>query len=112
MLQEAKDLLDEAAELEAFLQTLGDADWERATGFMGWTPWDVMAHLLFFDEVSLLALEGEDAFTARRDEQVVGPALTQPRQRVGSPCRRFRRRRPPCRGACSAAPPAATARRS
>ena len=70
MLQEAQDLLDEAAELEDFLQTLGEADWKRPTGFMDWTPWDVVAHLLFFDEVSLVALEGGDAFAARREELV------------------------------------------
>jgi uncharacterized protein (TIGR03084 family) len=70
VLQEAQDLLDEAAELEDFLQTLGEADWKRPTGFMDWTPWDVVAHLLFFDEVSLVALEGGDAFAARREELV------------------------------------------
>ena len=70
MLQEAQDLLDEAAELEAFLQTLDDADWERPTGFMDWTPWDVVAHLHFFDEVSLVALDGAEAFAARREELV------------------------------------------
>jgi uncharacterized protein (TIGR03084 family) len=70
VLQEAQDLLDEAAELEDFLQTLGEADWKRPTGFMDWTPWDVVAHLLFFDEVSLVALEGAEAFAARRDELV------------------------------------------
>ncbi len=68
MLQEAQDLLDEAAELETFLQTLAEDDWKRPTGFMDWTPWDVVAHLHFFDEVSLVALEGREAFAARRDE--------------------------------------------
>jgi uncharacterized protein (TIGR03084 family) len=67
MLQEAQDLLAETEELHAFLETLGDADWERPTGFMDWTPWDVVAHLHFFDEVSLVALEGADAFATRRD---------------------------------------------
>ena len=66
MLQESVDLLAEADELHAFLQTLSDADWGRPTGFLGWTPWDVVAHLHFFDQVSLLALAGGDAFAARR----------------------------------------------
>jgi len=70
LLQEAQDLLDEAAELETFLQTLDDADWKRPTGFMDWTPWDVVAHLHFFDEVSLVALDGAEAFAARREELV------------------------------------------
>jgi uncharacterized protein (TIGR03084 family) len=68
MLQESEDLKLEADELHAFLKTLEPADWQRPTGFMTWTPWDVVAHLHFFDRVSLVALEGEEAFTARRDE--------------------------------------------
>ncbi len=68
MLQVARDLRDEADELHAFLQTLEAADWERTTQFMDWTPWDVVAHLHFFDEVSLLALTDEAGFAARRKE--------------------------------------------
>ena len=68
MLQESLDLKAEADELHAFLETLDADDWSRPTGFMSWTPWDVVAHLHFFDEMSLVALEGEVAFTARRDE--------------------------------------------
>jgi len=70
MLQEAVDLLAEAEELHGFLRTLDEADWSRETGFMGWTPWDVVAHLHFFDLVSLRSLEGREAFTRRRDELV------------------------------------------
>ncbi len=70
MLQESVDLLAEADELHGFLRTLEAADWERETGFMSWTPWDVVAHLHFFDRVSLLALQGREAFTRRRDELV------------------------------------------
>jgi uncharacterized protein (TIGR03084 family) len=68
MLQESLDLRAEADELHAFLQTLEETDWERPTGFMQWTPWDVVAHLHFFDRVSMLALKSEDAFAAKRDE--------------------------------------------
>jgi uncharacterized protein (TIGR03084 family) len=67
MLQESLDLCAEADELEAFLETLEPADWERETGFMTWTPWDVVAHLHFFDRVSLVALEGREAFATERD---------------------------------------------
>ena len=70
MLQESLDLLAEAEELHGFLETLEDADWERPTGFMQWTPWDVVAHLHFFDLVSLTSLEGEEAFAARRDQLI------------------------------------------
>jgi uncharacterized protein (TIGR03084 family) len=34
---------------------------------MQWTPWDVVAHLHFYDCVSLVSLEGAEAFAARRD---------------------------------------------
>ncbi len=67
MLQESLDLLAEANELNGFLDTLKDEDWERPTGFMEWTPWDVVAHLHFFDLVSLAALQGEEVFATERD---------------------------------------------
>jgi uncharacterized protein (TIGR03084 family) len=70
MLQESLDLRAEADELHSFLQTLEEGDWERPTGFMQWTPWDVVAHLHYFDRVSLLALTSGDAFAAKRDELV------------------------------------------
>ncbi len=66
MLQESQDLIAEAEELHAFLKTLDEEDWERPTGFMQWTPWDVVAHLHYFDRVSLVSLEGEEAFAAKR----------------------------------------------
>lgn len=70
MLQESLDLVAEADELHGFLSTLSDEDWGRPTAFQQWTPWDVVAHLHFYDCVSLVALEGRDAFGARRDALV------------------------------------------
>jgi uncharacterized protein (TIGR03084 family) len=70
MLQEGIDLLAEADQLNAFLDTLKDEDWDRPTTFMEWTPWDVVAHLHFFDQVSLVALKGEQAFASERDSLV------------------------------------------
>ncbi len=70
MLQESLDLVAEADELHAFLQTLDEEDWRKPTGFMGWTPWDVVAHLHFFDHASLKALEGREVFKDWRDELV------------------------------------------
>jgi uncharacterized protein (TIGR03084 family) len=67
MLQESQDLRAELEELHAFLETLDEADWEKPTAFKGWTPWDVIAHLHFYDRVSMLSLEGEEAFIPRRD---------------------------------------------
>jgi uncharacterized protein (TIGR03084 family) len=68
VLQESQDLRAEADELHAFLETLADEDWGRPTGFKSWTPWDVVAHLHFYDQVSMLSLEGEEAFLPRRGE--------------------------------------------
>lgn len=78
MLQESADLLAEAEELHDFLETLDAEDWKRPTGFMDWTPWDVVAHLHFFDLVSQTALEGEEAFVLRRDAliQSIGKGMT------------------------------------
>jgi uncharacterized protein (TIGR03084 family) len=74
MLQVCTDLRAEVDELGAFLSALPAEVWARETGFMGWTPWDVVAHLHFFDLVSLVALEGEDAFAAERKRLVAGMA--------------------------------------
>ena len=61
------DLREEAQEFHDFLTTLRSDDWERETLFMKWSPWDVVAHLHFFDEVSLRSLEGEEAFAPARE---------------------------------------------
>jgi uncharacterized protein (TIGR03084 family) len=70
VLEESRDLIAEAEELHAFLATLGEEDWSRPTAFQRWTPWDVVAHLHFYDCVSLVSLQGREAFTVRRDELI------------------------------------------
>ena len=45
-----------------------EENWQRATGFNQWTPWDIIAHLHFFDEISLVALRGGDAFDFTKQE--------------------------------------------
>jgi len=66
MLQESLDLRAEADEFHAFLQRLEPEDWERPTLFKQWTPWDVVAHLHFFDHVSVLAMKDVEGFGAAR----------------------------------------------
>jgi len=61
------DLRDEVDELHGLLRTLAPADWQRETGFMTWTPWDVVAHLHYFDLVSQVALQGEQEFAPERE---------------------------------------------
>ena len=66
MLQMSVDFRDEVDEFHRFLETLAPSDWERETGFMGWTPWDVVAHLHYYDLVSRASLGGEEAFAPER----------------------------------------------
>lgn len=82
MLQESVDLLAEAEELFGFLRTLREDDWGRVTAFKGWTPWDVVAHLHFFDLVSLTSLAGRDAFVKRRDELIACMAKGETNQQI------------------------------
>jgi uncharacterized protein (TIGR03084 family) len=69
-LQEALDFRAEADELHAFLRTLGEGDWNRPTTFQRWTPWDVVAHLHLYDQVSLASLAGEEVFAQERNKLV------------------------------------------
>ena len=69
-MQESRDLRAEADEFHAFLKTLDAADWSRPTPFLGWTPWDVVAHLHYFDRVALLALTDADAFAVTARELI------------------------------------------
>jgi uncharacterized protein (TIGR03084 family) len=75
VLQESLDLRAESDEFHSFLTTLDDGDWDRPTPFLGWTPWDVIAHLHFFDRMAVLALTDADAFTAQVKE-LIGAATT------------------------------------
>jgi uncharacterized protein (TIGR03084 family) len=67
-MQESQDLIDEMEEFHALLTTLSEKDWNTPTLFMDWTPWDVVAHLHYFDLVSMAALEGEESFAATQKE--------------------------------------------
>ena len=91
MLQEAIDFRAEADELHAFLRTLGERDWSRPTTFQRWTPWDVVAHLHLYDQVSLASLAGEEAFAAERN-RLVG-RIAKRRDQRGSRARAIRRAR-------------------
>ena len=70
MLQVSVDLREEVDELHGFLETLAPEGWDRETGFMQWTPWDVVAHLHYYDVVSMAALEGAEAFAKERDRVI------------------------------------------
>jgi len=71
-LQISEDLRAETDEFYAFLKTLDASDWETETLFMDWTPWDIVAHLHFFDDVSLASLAGREAFAVRQKDLLEG----------------------------------------
>ncbi len=79
MIQEAVALREELDDLNALLQTLGEADWRRATPFKGWTVWDVVAHLHHSDSQSALAIRDPARFragaAALRDAAKAGTSL-------------------------------------
>ena len=83
MLQVSLDFRDEVDEFHRFLQTLEPADWERKTGFMDWTPWDVVAHLHYFDLVSRASLGGEEAFKPERKDLLAAVAEGRTNQELG-----------------------------
>ncbi|TMA34212.1 MAG: TIGR03084 family protein [Deltaproteobacteria bacterium] len=70
MLQEALDFRAEADELHAFLASLDERAWSRPTTFQRWTPWDVVAHLHLYDQVSLSSLAGAEVFAAERSKLI------------------------------------------
>ena len=70
MLQVSLDLKAEADDFYGFLITLDPEDWTRPTLFKQWTPWDVVAHLHYFDRVSLVSLQGPEAFAGERQKLI------------------------------------------
>lgn len=57
-----RDLLDEYRELADLCATLSPADWRRRTDFYGWTPWDEVAHLCYFDQTALQSINDPEGF--------------------------------------------------
>ncbi len=56
------DLLDEARDLAALCVDLSAADWRRPSAFYGWSAWDEIAHLCFFDETALVSANEPERF--------------------------------------------------
>lgn len=59
-----RDLLDEYRALAELCATLNPEDWQRTTAFYGWTPWDEIAHLCYFDQTALLSVTDPQGFIA------------------------------------------------
>lgn len=62
------DLLTEYRQLASLVEALTPQQWGQKTPFCGWTPWDQIAHLCFFDESALLAAKSPEAFAAETAE--------------------------------------------
>ncbi len=71
MKQICDDFLAEVNYLHAVFQGLPEEIWTQETGFMKWTPWDVVAHLHLFDLVGLKSAEGRGAFGQERNRLAV-----------------------------------------
>jgi uncharacterized protein (TIGR03084 family) len=63
----SSDLLGEYRALAGLCETLTPAQWRLRTDFHGWTPWDEIAHLAFFDETGLQAATAPELFAAEKE---------------------------------------------
>ena len=68
-----RDLLAEYQSLADLCETLTPAQWQTRSTFFGWTPWDEIAHLCYFDETALQSATDADAFA--RDMKALGARL-------------------------------------
>ena len=72
MLEQASDLRAECDALYDFVSSLDADTWQQPTPFKGWTVWDVIAHLHYFNEAAVLSATSEEAFAASLVELVKG----------------------------------------
>ena len=56
------DLLAEYRDLAALSETLTPPQWLQRSEFYGWTPWDEIAHLCYFDETGLQSARDPEGF--------------------------------------------------
>jgi uncharacterized protein (TIGR03084 family) len=71
----ALDLLEEYRELAALCDTLTAEQWSAPSAFYGWTPWDEIAHLCYFDEAALQSVREPERFpsdAARLNARIAG----------------------------------------
>ena len=69
------DLLAEYRELAALADSLTPQQWQQRSEFYGWTPWDEVAHLCYFDDTALLSATDPEAFA--RDAAALMARLAQ-----------------------------------
>ena len=66
----AADLAAEQGALDAVVAPLDDTAWATPTASPGWSVFDQIAHLTYFDTTAALSLRDSAAFVAHRDELV------------------------------------------
>ena len=69
------DLLAEYRRLAELCTTLSPQDWQRRSAFYGWTPWDEIAHLCYFDETALSSAQDPERFA--REAAALGKRVAQ-----------------------------------
>jgi len=67
------DLLAEYGELAALAENLTAPQWLLRSEFYGWTAWDEVAHLCYFDETALQSVTHPQAFA--RDAALLGQRM-------------------------------------
>lgn len=70
-----RDLLAEYQELATLAESLTPEQWQLPSEFYGWTPWDEIAHLCYFDGTALQSATDPEAFT--RDAAALAARLAQ-----------------------------------
>ncbi len=68
------DLLQEYRALAACCATLTPQQWGQTGPFYGWTPWDEIAHLCYFDEAAVESATDPEAF-ARNAQAMLGRVM-------------------------------------
>ena len=70
-----QDLLSEYRELDQLCQSLTLEQWKTRSDFYGWTPWDEIAHLCYFDETGLQSARSPEVFAT--DANLLAKRLVQ-----------------------------------
>ncbi len=57
-----QDILDSVLDLNEILESLTDEEWKSPTAFKEWTPAEVVAHLFYFDRMTVYSVNSPDKF--------------------------------------------------
>lgn len=74
MTELCSDLRAEYDELAGLVAGFTPAQWAVPTGFFHWTPWDEIAHLMYFDQASMQALTNPQGFAVHARDLMEGMA--------------------------------------